>query len=296
MSFATISTVVASFIILGVFLFIILNANYIMDSVSNEPDLYVTCETNLSKEELDSVQKALEDNPEIAEIRMITQKEGLQIIKDEILTDEPELFKTIEEDKDTVVPVKFDVKMVHPENSEAIMEEVSALPGVNKASSPVQVVNFITSAHKWINIISYTLLVILCLIAILIVSNAIRLTVHARRRVIGIMKCVGATNSFIRGPFLVEGTVIGLVGAVISYVATGAIYMSLVGRFSLTDEAPVAAQISFVKLNESIPMNILSFHFDSVHVGIFMGCIFALLGIVMGILGSVISIRKYLDV
>jgi len=290
MSIATISIVVASFIVLGMFLFIILNANSLMNSISEEPDLSVFCELKLSKKEAQDVKTALENNPDLSSVSMVSVEEGLEDIRTSMFAEHPELFETIEKHQDRIVPVKFDVKMTNPADSERVIREIEQIEGVDKAESPLEVVNIIMNAQKWINIISLVLLVVLCAISVLIVSNAIRLTVHARRREIGIMKCVGATNGFIRGPFIVEGTVLGLVGALIAYVVVGSLYSSLIEGITIADS------IRFVHLSETMDLNILSFTMTDMHVGLFMGCIFVVLGLVMGILGSVISIRKYLDV
>lgn len=290
MSIATVSIVVASFIILGMFLFIILNANSLMNSISDEPDLSVFCELKLSDEEVEHVKTSLENNPDLSSISMVSVEEGLTDIRENMFAEHPELFETIEKNQDRIVPVKFDVKMVNPADSERVIQEIEQVEGVDKAESPLEVVNIIMNAQKWINIISAILLFVLCTISVLIVSNAIRLTVHARRREIGIMKCVGATNGFIRGPFIVEGTVLGLFGALIAYLIVGSLYTSLI------DSITIAENIRFVHLNETMDLNLFSLSFGDVHVGMLMGCIFVILGLIMGILGSVISIRKYLDV
>ena len=122
-------------------------------------------------------------------------------------------------------------------------------------------------------------MLLLIIISIFIISNTIKLTVHARRKEISIMKYVGATNNFIRWPFIVEGMIIGIISSLISIVIVGGAYSAL---------AEQAVHADFMKMN----MSLVSFK-DMISSIIF---VYMLLGIGIGATGSVISMRKYLKV
>ena len=136
------------------------------------------------------------------------------------------------------------------------------------------------SIANGIKIFSGIILVFLVVISIFIISNTIKLTVHARRREISIMKYVGATNNFIRGPFIVEGIIIGLVSAMLSIGFISLIYDVIAGKI-------MASQLMGV-------MGISLLTFAEIFNLIFV--VYLILGIGIGVLGSVVSMKKYLEV
>jgi len=131
-----------------------------------------------------------------------------------------------------------------------------------------------------IRIVSVILLVFLVIVSLFIISNTIKLTVHARRKEISIMKYVGATNAFIRWPFVVEGIIMGVVAAGISLLVIGAGY-----NWAITK---LAASVLIQKLG------IIFVEFSDMFM-LLVG-VYAILGIGMGVIGSMISMKKYLEV
>ena len=149
----------------------------------------------------------------------------------------------------------------------------------NVESSDTTIKGLVAIANA-VRIVSVVILTLLILISIFIIANTIKLTVHARRKEISIMKYVGATDSFIRWPFVIEGIIIGIVAAIISIVILGIAY-------SLVTNA-----ISDSVLLNKMGMTLLGFSdMLSLLVIVYLG-----LGIGIGTLGSVISMRKYLQV
>ena len=136
------------------------------------------------------------------------------------------------------------------------------------------------SVTNGIRIVTAVILVGLVIGAIFIISNTIKLTVYARRKEISIMKYVGATNSFIRWPFIVEGIIIGILSAAISILVVGGTY-KLIATKILASEAIQKMGISLVSFGDMFNMIIV---------------VYLILGIGIGILGSSISMRKYLEV
>ncbi len=136
------------------------------------------------------------------------------------------------------------------------------------------------SIGKGIRIFTLALLLVLVIISLVIIGNTIKLTVHARRREISIMKYVGATNSFIRWPFIVEGMIIGVVAALITVLIVGLAYNSLIPKL-LEMQVVKTLEITFVTFNNMFNMLIV---------------VYLILGIGIGTTGSIMSMRKYLDV
>ena len=131
-----------------------------------------------------------------------------------------------------------------------------------------------------INTITAIVLVLLVLISIFIISNTIKLTVHARRKEISIMKYIGATNNFIRSPFIVEGIIIGLVAAMISVLLIGLSY-NVIAEKLLTSSISELVSFQLLGFNELFNLIVI---------------VYLVLGVGVGVLGSVISMRRYLKV
>jgi cell division transport system permease protein len=182
---------------------------------------------------------------------------------------------------ETLASASFIVKLKNSQMSSNVMEQIKLIPGVRKVSYFQEVIDFISKFTYWINLVSLFLLLILLIISVFIISNTIKLTVFARRREISIMKYIGATDWFIRWPFVVEGILIGILGAIVAFLLTRYTYGTIEFRFNKDLTALSENFISLIKTGE-ISLRLLGY--------------FILLGSGVGAIGSVISISKYLRV
>ena len=183
-------------------------------------------------------------------------------------------------------PASFTVTLTDLEKSSEVIPILQQLENVKKDKStgnPCVVtkqdtINGLNKAKKVIRIIFFVVGVLLIVISTVIISNTIKLTVHARRREISIMKYVGATNNFIRAPFIVEGIVIGVVAVAVSLLVSGSVY-----------------ELIYNSLNSMISTkNYQLLLFKDIFYEILL--VFAVLGIGIGVLGSSLSMKKYLKV
>lgn len=290
MSIATVSIVTACFIILGVFLFLLLNANSMASAISNQPEVMVYCVTTLNDEEVSAVEADIKKNSNVKGCEIITREQAIEKVKKDLFEGNEELVESLGDME--FLPVSFSVKLVEPKKSEQTINELSQLQGVDVVKSPIELVNQINNVKQGISVFSWIVFIILLTISVLIVSNAIRLTVHARRREIGIMKYVGATDRFIKGPFVMEGTILGGIGSIIAFCVISYLYNAFIQANNISDVIK-AYNIDFVHLNDMVTVPILNL---SVYLGVVIFVIFLLVGVLMGIIGSIISIRKYLKV
>ena len=143
-----------------------------------------------------------------------------------------------------------------------------------------QTVSTLVSVANGVRIVTIVLLLLLIVISIFIISNTIKLTVHARRKEISIMKYVGATNGFIRFPFIIEGIIIGILAGAITILLIGLAYNGIMPSFANTE----------VSINMGISIVSFSDLFSSIVT------VYLVLGIGIGVIGSSISMKKYLEV
>jgi len=164
--------------------------------------------------------------------------------------------------------------------NESVQEKINQIDGIKRITSSNQTITALSNIGKWIRIVTGSMLIVLILISIFIISNTIKLTVHARRKEISIMKYVGATNNFIRTPFMIEGIIIGLISSIISVLLVG-------GGYNL-----VRSKVMQSETAHTIGINILNFSELSTEITM----VYIILGVGIGIIGSSISMKKYLDV
>ena len=164
--------------------------------------------------------------------------------------------------------------------NEQVQEQIYKLENVDDIQSENNTINKLRDLANGIQIMTIIILTLLIVISIFIISYTIKLTVHARRKEISIMKYVGATNSFIRGPFIVEGIIIGIISAIITLVILGLCYNAIINKMGTS------------AILQTVSIGLLSFA-DMFYLIL---TVYLILGIGIGILGSSISMRKYLKV
>ena len=183
-------------------------------------------------------------------------------------------------EEDNPFPASYVVTLTNLEKSKDVREEINKFENVLEIQTSDDTISALIKIANGVKTISGVILVILIFVSIFIISNTIKLTVHARRKEISIMKYVGATNSFIRWPFLVEGIIIGVVAGAISVGIIGLAYTYIVGQISGTSFFEIA-NIKFIEFSSMSELLIL----------VYLG-----LGIGVGAIGSTISMKKYLEV
>jgi len=279
MSLASIAIVIASLIIFGIFLLVTANLNYNLENLKEEqPEMQVFCYPEMDDAQIDNVEKAIEKDSRIKEYRKVGKTEAFSKVKNEIFKGKEYLLEDLDE---SIMPVSFIIKLEDPEDSEAVVKKFKAMSEVKNVTIASEAIEFITKITYWVPLVSGVLLIILLVISMFIIANSIKLTVFARRREINIMKYIGATDWFIRWPFIVEGVIIGLLGAAIAFVLTWLGYDAIEQKSSV---ALVKVGLNIIKLMK----------FDE--IAAVTSLIFGITGTAVGAVGSFFSIRKYLKV
>ena len=211
----------------------------------------------------------------VENIRVISREENLTNMKD-LFQNEKELFDSYTESD---LFTSYEVELKDINTGEAFVEETEAMVGVESVKDTVSVLQFFTTLKKWVYIGTIIAVVGLGLLSYMLTSNTIKLTVVARKTELEIMKYVGATNTYIRGPFVMEGLFIGLVGSLLSYFLLRGVYSLISGYINGT--ASVNSMIEFVDFSD---------------FGGTLFIYFLVAAVIIGILGSMTAIRKHLKV
>ncbi|WP_294147780.1 permease-like cell division protein FtsX [uncultured Selenomonas sp.] len=273
MSFASIGTVAVSLFVLGVFLLLVLNMNRMASALESQVQISVYLEDGLSADDRQDIASDIEALQGIESIRYISKDEAKARLEDR-LGDQKYLLDALG-DKNPL-PDSFEVVVKSPDLVETAAKAIDRMDGVQEAKYGQDVIEHLFAITRLIRIFGLVLMVLLAGATLFIISNTIRLTVFARRKEIAIMKYVGATDWFIRWPFLLEGMVLGFVGGVIAAVALRSFYAAMAAKITDT--------LTFFPLMPQYP----SMNYITVAL--------LLAGMAIGALGSALSLKRFLKV
>ena len=273
---ASIVIMCATMIIFGLFLIIGENVNHFVDNLKLQQGFQVFMKEDATQEEMDKVKEDIRALDGISTIEFVSKEQGLNTMKEKI-KDEKGVLDGFNVQK---IKASYIVKVTDLERSKTIQSEVEKINNVVKITNSNETAMKLISIAKVIRIATGIILLLLIIISTFIISNTIKLTVHSRRKEISIMKYVGATNSFIRWPFIVEGIVIGIISSIISIILVGGAYSLITTKMASSDLVKVMG-MNLVGLNEMLTSIII---------------VYLILGIGIGTIGSVVSMRKYLKV
>ncbi|MCY6483307.1 permease-like cell division protein FtsX [Clostridium aestuarii] len=274
LSMASIITVSLTLFMFGIFLLTMLNANNIIKNVESKLEVQVFLKDDIKQADKESIERTIKSMDAIVDVEYETKTQALDKYKEQLGEENKELLEGL--DKENPLPESFIVKVEKAEGIEKVVDEIKDMTGVEEVGANEEIVNKIASLTKGVKWIGLAALVILIPISLLLIGNTIKLAVYSRKREIGIMKYVGATDGFIRWPFIIEGMIIGLIGSLVSTVLLNYLY-----------------KFTYYKLSSAIMM------LDLIKPAYFLGSVlwvFVIAGITIGALGSILSIRKFLRV
>ncbi|MBP1932588.1 permease-like cell division protein FtsX [Ammoniphilus resinae] len=275
MSFASMSSVAITLFILGVFLLLALNVNHIANVVERQVEIRVFVKQGVEKVEVDKLAEKLKDFSQVESVTFIPKEEGLENFK-KSFGDKAYWFEGLE--KENPLSDEFVVKTKDPVETEMVAERIKNLPYVESVNYAKDMIKKLFTITTMIRNVGIGFIVALAFTAMFLIANTIKLTIVARRREIEIMKLVGATNSFIRWPFFIEGLLMGGLGSVVP------ILLLLLGYRYLIDLVQVDLNLYFLDL---LPLNPLAWQLSVLLMGI---------GAFIGVWGSMMSVRRFLKV
>ena len=283
MSFASFSSIMVSLLLLGVFILMAFNMDHIATQYEDQVKVRVYLEDNIEQSVKDDLQKKIANISEVSKVTYITKEQNFIELKASIEQEDSGWLEGYDEENnplpDSYLVEVFDTRLVDTvaQQIHAINESYTdpVIYDIKYGQGTVEKLFKITNAIRWIGV---GIVAVMTLTAILLISNTIKMTIVARRREIGIMKLVGATNSFIRWPFFVEGALIGLLSSAISTSIVLYGYNWIVHKFQYD------LSLMFIQL---LPLSEIALFTSLVMIG---------LGLNIGIWGSVMSVRKYLKV
>ena len=261
----------ATMLIFGLFFVIGENINAFVENVAEAQEIRV----NLTDKEIEEVGNEILSIEGVRNAEYVSKEEAIKYMEDLLGSEAVAEYK-----ERNIFPVAYNVTLTDLNLNDDVQAAINEIPQVDNIVSSNQVIAQIVRLAKGVKYVTAGILVLLVIISVSIIANTIKLTVHARRKEISIMKYVGATNSFIRWPFLVEGVIIGVIAGLLSVGIVGLAYTG------------IANQLSGTEFLETVHWKLLDFK-DMFNLIL---TVYLVLGIGIGVIGSRISMRKYLEV
>lgn len=273
MSLASVSMVLVSLFLLGIFSVFSYSVNYMVEDIKNDCEIRAYIEEDLSEQKIEPLlRRVAQSSPSVREVTYISKDEAYDEAVDIVGKEVVAGFSR----EDHPFRRSFKVTLSNLSDNEAVAAKLADIEGIYSVANKQEQVDALLKISNLIRWIIFWLIAILTIIAVFIISNTVRIALHSRRLEINIMKYVGATDWFVRWPFIIEGVLIGLVGAIVAVLLIWLGYDAI--------HALVTAKTTAIALP---------------HSGDFMGMIAAGLifaGAAMGSIGGLITIRKHLRV
>ena len=274
MTLASIFTVMASLLVLGVFMVLTVNLNSMVGNLEGSYQIVVVVDETVTDEGLISIGQQLKNIPNVESAILNTNEERFVALQEK-MGDNASLLDRYKDDN----PLRdmYLVTLTDLSQSESTVKDMEKISGIIKIQQNEEAINKLVNIANYIRHFSVWIIVALAVVSIFIIANTIKLTVYTRRKEINIMKFVGATDWFIRWPFIIEGIFIGIIGSVFS------IALIILGYGAISGVVD-SLNIMFFTMK---PLAELYTPIIAASLG---------LGIILGGLGSLISVRKHLNV
>lgn len=273
MSFAAVCMIVACLLIMGSFSLIAVNAEHMLSDLESENEVLAYVDESFTEQEARSLQGRIEELSNVSSVTFVSKAEAMESFKAK------EGNELIFEDLPAeVLRDRFRVHVNDISQMSTTVEQIENISGIARVQASLEIADGFVMLRNVASAMAIILVVMLVVISVFIIANTIKLATFTRREEIAIMKMCGATDWFVRWPFLVEGVLLGLTGSVVAFFLQWAVY-GLIGR--------AMEQSGILSIITTIPFGQMS--------GLLLG-VFLAAGIIIGAGGSAIAIRKFLRV
>ena len=272
MSFASVTIIMACLIIMGSVSLLSVNIDALIGDLEDQNEIVALVDETLSDSEAAALQQSISQTDNISTSQFVSREAAM----DNFMSNyDAALMEGIDA---TVFRHRFVIQLTDIALMAQTKAALEAIPGIADVKAHLDYADAFITIRNIVTVVSFVLIAILVFVSFFIMSNTIKLATYSRREEIGIMKMVGASNSFIRLPFVIEGLILGLLGSLLAFVLQWALYNTLCSR--LLEAFPV----SFINL---VPFTAVQNYVLTGFVGI---------GVLVGAFGGVNAIRNYLKV
>lgn len=279
-SVASVATIGACIFLFGLIFSIIVNFQYIVKNAESNVGITVFFETDADQAAIDAIGEQIRSRSEVTEVNYVSAEEAWERFRDQYFEGSEAAAEGFKNDNPLARSASYEVYVSRIENQNELVNYIEDLDGVRSVNQSRNAAEMLSGFNKMIGYIAVAMIIILLFVSIFLISNTVSVGIAVRKEEIAIMKLIGATNGFVRSPFIIEGLLIGLIGSAIPLTALYFIYNSVV-RFILEKFNMLTDIVKFMDVNQVFEILI--------PVGL-------ILGMGIGFIGSIVTIRKHLKV
>lgn len=277
-SLASIGTIAACVFLIGVIFALIININFMEKKLEKQVGITIFFDKGLKQEGIDAIGEQIKADDMVDRYEYTSAEEAWEGFKGDYFAEDPELAEGFADDNPLADSASYTVFLKDINNQDAFVEKMKNIEGVRKVKHSEQAKETLSNVSRLLGYVSIALIIILLGVGIFLISNMVMIGISVRQREIRIMKLIGATNGFVRAPFIIEGVLIGLVGSAIPLIIIRLLYTRIID-FVIDKFGIMASTIPFAPIGDIFAILL------PLGLGIGAG---------IGLIGSSLSIRKHL--
>lgn len=279
-SFTSVCTITACLFLFGIFFFLVSNVQYMVKHMENSVAVTAFLDEEITDSQIAQIGIDLKKRQDVEEVEYISPEQAWENFKAQSFENQQELVETFANDNPLADSASYEIYVKDVENQSELVDSLKQMKGIRKVNCSDQTAKALTTFNRLVSVVSMFVIAILVAVSLFLISTTISVGISVRKEEIGIMRLIGATDFFVQGPFIVEGIVIGLIGAIIPLAGLVIIYYRLIDwvvtKFSLLSDWLV-----FMDLRSEFV----------ILVPICLG-----IGVGIGLLGSCLTVKKHLKV
>ena len=279
-SLASVATMAACIFLFGIFFCVVENFQHMVREMEKSVAVTVFFDEGLSQEQIDAIGEQIRSRTEVTDVVFVTAEEAWDEYKEIYFEEAPELADGFEDDNPLANEAHYEIYLTDVESQDDLVTWLESVEGIRRINESAQVADILTNFNLLIGYISIAVILLLLCVSVFLISNTVTIGIAVRKEEIAIMKLIGATNGFVKAPFVVEGIIIGLIGASIPLALLYFLYTKLINfmgdKFNI-----LTGLLQFLPVGEMFRILL--------PVGL-------ALGVGIGFFGSFFTIRKHLRV
>jgi cell division transport system permease protein len=279
-SLASVATISACIFLFGLFFAIVINFQHIVKSAEKDVGITVFFEDGISQDKIDEIGEQIKARPEVVQVNYVSAEEAWEKFQQDYFGGDATLAEGFQEDNPLVNSSNYEVFVSDIDTQKSLVSDIQSMDGVRRVNQSEVAANTLSSFNRLVGYVSIAIVGILLAVGIFLISNTVTIGISVRKEEIGIMKLIGATDFFVRGPFIIEGIIIGLIGAAIPLGILYFVYKEAV-QFVMNKFNLLIGFIQFLPVGQV---------FETL-IPVALG-----LGIGIGFIGSFATVRKHLRV
>lgn len=279
-SLASVGTIAACIFMMGILYSVIANFQNMVDKAGESVSVTVFFDEGISQDKIDFLKDRIEKRTEVASVKYTSAQQAWEDFKEDYFSANPELAEGFKDDNPLANSAYFEIKLKDVSEQQSLVEFLESSDGIRQVNYSDTTANALADFARMVGYVSMTIILVLLAVGVFLISNTVMIGIAVRKEEIKIMKLIGASDYFVRAPFIVEGIVIGLIGAAIPIIGLYYVYKEVINYLS--------GQFRSITYNFSfLPANRVFYVIVPAAL---------IIGGGIGFIGSVITIRKHLKV